>query len=149
MHGGYLIKEIKQQNSLQYETDFELAHIIGFNNKTSKCVQAHPIMSDTVIYAVGGTVIVEDLNEKNNQIFFRHALNQISCIRLSNNGKFIAVGFISQILEKKLPTSIILWEFETKTIIYEFTGITKGVSIIEFSPDDRFISGNYIKFINP
>jgi len=101
-------------------------------------------MSDTIIYAVGGTVIVEDLNEKNNQIFFRHALNEISCIRLSNNGKFIAVGFISQLLDKKYPTSIILWEFETKTIIYEFTGITKGVSIIEFSPDDRFISGNLL-----
>jgi len=135
------MEEIKLQNSSQYEKDFELAHIIGFNNKASKCVQAHPIMADTIIYAVGGTVIVEDLNEKNNQIFFRHALNQISCIRLSNNGKFIAVGFSSQILDKKLPTSIILWEFETKNIIYEFTGITKGVSIIEFSPDDRFISG--------
>jgi len=138
------MEEIKQQNATEYEKDFELAHIVGFNNKAQKCVQAHPIMSDTIIYAVGGTVIVEDLNEKNNQIFFRHALNEISCIRLSNNGKFIAVGFISQLLDKKYPTSIILWEFETKTIIYEFTGITKGVSIIEFSPDDRFISGNLL-----
>lgn len=135
---------LKRQNDTSNEKDFELAHIIGINSSNYQCVQANPCMAETILYPVGGMIIIEDLREKNNQIFFRHGNNEISCFSVSHKGKMIAVGFISENIEKKFPTSIILWNYETKTIIYEFTGITKGVNIIEFSPDDRFLAAGGI-----
>jgi WD40 repeat protein len=133
---------IKNQNDSSNEKDFELAHIIGINSNVSNCVQASPSMSETILYPVGGIVIVEDLKEKNNQIFFRHGKNPISAFRISRRGTLIAVGFVSENIEKKFPTSIILWNYETKSVLYEFTGITKGVSILEFSPDDKFLAAS-------
>lgn len=135
---------LKRQNDFSNEKDYELAHIIGINSSINQCVQAHPSMADTILYPVGGIIIVEDLVEKNNQIFFRHGKNQISCFSISHNGKMIAVGFQSENIEKKFPTSIILWNYETKATLFEFTGITKGVNIIEFSPDDKFLAASGI-----
>ena len=125
-----------------YETnkDFELSHIIGLNTNLHKCIQAHPTMADTIIYSVGGILVVEDLNDRNNQVYFRHGKNQIGSFKISNNGRLIAAGFISDNPEKKIACSVILWNFETKEVIYELTGINKGVSILEFSQDDLYLS---------
>ena len=131
---------VNDQNSEVNTKDFELSHIIGLNTNIEKCIQAHPTMSDTIIYSVGGIIIVEDLNDRNNQIYFRHGTNQIGAFRISNNGQFLAVGFISDNLEKKIPSSVILWNFETKEVIYELTGIFKGVSLLEFTHDDQYLS---------
>ena len=54
-------------NSDNQNKNFELAHIIGLNLTQKNSVQCHPIMSETIIYSVGGIVISEDLQEKNNQ----------------------------------------------------------------------------------
>jgi WD40 repeat protein len=119
--------------------DFELSHIIGINTKIPNCLQAHSVLSETISYTVGGILIVEDLNEKNNQVYFRHGTNQINCFKLSNTGKFIAVGFVAGLLDKKLPVSIILWDTENKSVVYELTGMFMGVTHIEYSQDDRFL----------
>lgn len=131
-----------QQTEDLSNNDFELSHIIGLNLSIEKAVQSHPNMNETIIYSVGGIVIAEDLAEKNNQVFFRHGNNLISSFKISNTGKYLAVGFTSgfENLDKKLPVSIILWDYEKKEILYELTGITKAVSLIEFSQDDKFIS---------
>jgi len=97
-------------------------------------------MQDCLIYSVSGIIVVEDLNDRNNQVYFRHGRNQIGAFKISNNGKFLAVGFISDNLEKAISTSVILWNFETKEVIYELSGILKGVSSIEFSQDDQYIA---------
>jgi WD40 repeat protein len=128
---------IKEQN--QEYKDYELAHIIGLNPKLPKCIQTHNSMPDTISYAVGGILIVEDLNDKNNQVYFRHGTNQIASFALSNTGKYIAVGFYSISIDKKFPASIILWDAVNKIVISEFTGIYKAVTHLEFSPDDKFL----------
>lgn len=133
----YINKSNKEDD---IQKDFELSHIIGLNTIIPKCVQTHPIMNECILYSVGGIVITEDLSEKNNQVFFRHGKNQVSCFKISNTGKFIAVGFMTTNLEKKLPTSIILWDYESKSIVYELTGIYKAITQLEFSPDDRFLA---------
>jgi WD40 repeat protein len=122
--------------------DFELSHIIGLNTKLREPVQSHPLMNETIIYSVGGIVITEDLSEKNNQVFFRHGSQDISCFKISNTGRFLAVGFTrgEQNFDKKLPVSIILWDYQNKEILYELTGLFKAVTSITFSNDDKFIS---------
>jgi len=131
---------IMEQNNPQNEKDFELVHIMGLNSSINNCVQAHPAMTETISYAVGGMVVTEDLQERNNQIFFRHGTNQISSFRISNSGKLLAVGFTTSNLDKKLPASVIIWDYENKKVLYELSGIFKAVKSIEFSPDDRFVS---------
>lgn len=131
---------VSEQNNEDSTRDFELSHLIGLNTNIEKCIQGHPSMPDSLIYSVGGIIVVEDLNDRNNQVYFRHGRNQISAFKISNNGKFLAVGFVSDNLEKAIPTSVILWNFETKEVIYELSGILKGVNIIEFSQDDQYIA---------
>lgn len=133
---------VDEQNTIEKNKDFELSHIIGLNTNVNKCLQAHPTMTDTLLYAVGGIVVIEDLNDRNNQVYFRHGKNQINCFKISNSGKFLAVGFISDNLEKKIPSSIILWSFETKEVIYELNGIFKGVTNLEFSQDDKYLAAS-------
>lgn len=134
-----MIDNIMEQNNPSSEKEFELAHIIGLNSVLYNCVQAHPSMTETISYAVGGIIITEDLMDRNNQVFFRHGTNQISCFKISYSGKLLAVGFTTNSLDKILPANIIIWDFENKKVLYELTGITKAVKRIEFSPDDRFI----------
>jgi WD40 repeat protein len=131
---------VSEQNNDDCIRDFELSHIIGLNTNMEKCIQGHPSMPDSLIYSVGGIIVVEDLNDRNNQVYFRHGRNQIGAFKISNNGKFLGVGFVSDNLEKSIPTSVILWNFETKEVIYELSGILKGVNIIEFSQDDQYIA---------
>lgn len=122
--------------------NFELSHIIGLNTYINKPIQCHPIYSDTIIYAVGGIIISEDLNEKNNQIFFRHNNNQINCFRISNTGKYLAVGFTSgkENFDRKILTSIIIWDYGNKKILNEISEVYKAVNLLEFSQDDKFLA---------
>ena len=133
------ITEANQQDALN--RNFELSHIIGLNINQAKSVQCHPAMQEVIIYSVGGIIISEDLTEKNNQVFFRHGKNKINCFRISNSGKYLAVGFTTgeENYDKQLIASIILWDYENKQIIYEINEIYKAVTLLEFSQDDKFL----------
>ena len=115
------ITEANQQDALN--RNFELSHIIGLSINQAKSVQCHPAMQEVIIYSVGGIIISEDLTEKNNQVFFRHGKNKINCFRISNSGKYLAVGFTTgeENYDKQLIASIILWDYENKQILYEIT----------------------------
>jgi WD40 repeat protein len=146
-----LKENIKSENtSDNLNKDFELAHCIGLNTSVKEPVQSHPSMNETILFSIGGIIITEDLTEKNNQVFFRHNKNAISCFKISNTGRYLAVGFTSgtHLLDKNLPVSIIVWDYERKHILYELTGIKKSVNILEFSQDDKFLAAagadNYV-----
>ena len=134
------IEEVNKQDELN--ANFELSHIIGLNLIDKNCVQCHPVMPETIIYAVGGIVICEDLTEKNNQVFFRHGQNRINCFKISNSGKYLAVGFTTgeENFDKDLIASVIVWDYENKKIMYEINEIYKAVTLLEFSQDDNFLS---------
>lgn len=133
------ITEANQNDDLN--KNFELSHIIGLNINHSKSVQCHPAMQEVIIYSVGGIIISEDLTEKNNQVFFRHGKNKINCFRISNSGKYLAVGFTTgeENYDKQLIASIIIWDYENKQILYEINEIYKAVTLLEFSQDDKFL----------
>ena len=122
--------------------NFELSHIIGLKLVEKDCVQCHPVMPETIIYAVGGIIICEDLTEKNNQVFFRHGQNKINCFKISHSGRYLAVGFTTgeENFDKDLIASIIVWDYENKKIMYEINEIYKAVILLEFSQDDQFLS---------
>lgn len=131
---------ITDQNNEAIEKNFEMAHMLGLNSKIRNSVQCHPSLPDTLIYTVGGTIVIEDMNDKNNQVFFKHGNYQISCFKVSNTGAYLAVGFSQPPLDKNFPTSVLLWDFVNKTVITEFKGIFKQVNHLSFSQDDKFLA---------
>ena len=136
-------EEIETINKVDEKNiNFELAHIIGLKLLERDSVQCHPVMPETIIYAVGGIIICEDLTEKNNQVFFRHGQNKINCFKISHSGKYLAVGFTigEENFDKDIIASIILWDYENKKIMYEINEIYKAVTLLEFSQDDKFLS---------
>lgn len=137
---------MKEKQKDDNQINFELAHIFGINSRIRNCVQAHPFMEETILYSVGGIIICEDLNDKNNQVYFRHSYFNINCFKISNTGRMLAVGFITADLEKKFSSPVIVWDYENKLVQLELTGINKGVSFLEFSPDDRFLLGIIFRF---
>jgi WD40 repeat protein len=144
-------ENIKAENTSDIlNKDFELVHCIGLNTTVKDPVQSHPSMNETILFSIGGIIITEDLTEKNNQVFFRHNKNEISCFKISKTGRYLAVGFTSgsHLQDKNLPVSIILWDYERKQILFELTGIKKSVNVLEFSQDDKFLAAagadNYV-----
>ena len=133
------ITEINQRDDKN--PNFELSHIMGLR-LSKECVQCHPQMAETILYSVGGIVICEDLAEKNNQVFFRHGQNRINCFKISNSGRYLAVGFTigEENFDKDLVASLIIWDYENKKIMYEINEINKAITLLEFSQDDKFLS---------
>ena len=44
-----------------------MEHSIGYNAKYSDTVMYHPIEKDTLIYPIGGLLVIENLHDKSNQ----------------------------------------------------------------------------------
>lgn len=70
----------------------EMEHSIGYNGKYSNTVHFHPTDKDTLIYSIGGLVVIEDLHDKHKQEFLRGHDMEISAIAVSNSGKLLATG---------------------------------------------------------
>lgn len=131
--------ECNTNNNNELSSVLDISYIFGLNSRINLSVQFHPILQETIVYVVGGIIITEDLNDKYNQVYFYHE-KQISSFKVSNSGKYLAVGLINNVLEKDILASVIIWDYENKKIILELKGIKKGVKNLEFSPDDQFVS---------
>ena len=75
-----------QQNLLEME------HSIGYNGKYTDTVKFHPTDKDTLLYGIGGLLVIENLHDKHKQEFLRGHDMEISTIAVSNSGKLIATG---------------------------------------------------------
>jgi hypothetical protein len=69
-----------------------MEHSIGYNAKYSDTVRYHPTEKDTLIYPIGGLLVIENLHDKSKQQFLRGHDMEISAIAISNSGKIIATG---------------------------------------------------------
>lgn len=70
----------------------ELEHSIGYNGKYQNTVHYHPFDKDTIIYNIGGLLVLENVHDKHQQQFLRGHDMEISAIALSNSGNLIATG---------------------------------------------------------
>ena len=69
-----------------------MEHSIGYNGNYSNTVHFHPTKENTLIYNIGGLLVIEDLHDKHKQEFLRGHDMEISCIAVSPNGNMIATG---------------------------------------------------------
>jgi len=60
-------------------------------------VHHHPFEKDTLIYNIGGLLVLENLHDKHKQQFLRGHDMEISAIAVSNSGSLIATGQLGTI----------------------------------------------------
>jgi cilia- and flagella-associated protein 52 len=71
----------------------ELETAIGFEGKINNGLKIHPDKMH-MIYAIGCNIVIENLHTRHQEFLIGHN-NNISCIAVSNNGKYIASGQIT------------------------------------------------------
>lgn len=70
----------------------EMAHSIGYNGAYPNTVRFHPVQKDTLVYNIGGLLVIEDLHDKHKQEFLRGHDMELSAIAVSATGNMIASG---------------------------------------------------------
>ena len=117
-----------------------MEHSIGYNGKYTDTVKFHPTDKDTLIYGIGGLLVIENLHDKHKQEFLRGHDMEISTIAISNSGKFIATGQKGTCFQKTPDAPVIIWSYDTKKPLAVLKGIQDCVNRLMFSPDDKFLA---------
>jgi len=69
-----------------------MEHSVGYNGLYPNTVHFHPTLKDTLIYNIGGLLVIEDLHDKHKQEFLRGHDMELSAIAVSSTGRMIASG---------------------------------------------------------
>lgn len=117
----------------------DLVSTIGFAGDVPGGLLMHPD-GNHLIYPLGNTVVIVDLmttkQDKSKQRFLSGHTDNVSCIAVSKSGRFVASG---QVTHMGFKADIIVWDFETKTLIQKLTLHKVKVQGLAFSPNDKYL----------
>lgn len=112
----------------------ELDYSIGFAGNVRNSLALHP-NKQNFIYVSGGSVVVGDLKEPQNQRFFRGGhVGPITQFAVSPDGSMIATGGIGS------EPDVIVWDFKSGKALYSLQEHDHGISALAFSDDGRFLA---------
>ena len=109
--------------------------VIGFSGEVANSLHMHKA-SSSLIYALGSTLCVRELSTQT-QHFLKGHEKPINIMSLSASGNLIASadkqksGFLSTIL---------LWDYETKSIKHHLKIHKESVQALAFSADDKYLA---------
>jgi len=109
-------------------TTIELEHAIGFSATIPNVLN---LSGNSLIYPAGGNVVISDMNDPHNQTFLRGHDDKITC--LTTSPRFIASGQIGT------NSDVIVWNQESKEIVYRLREHDHGVSCVAFSHDEKLL----------
>lgn len=97
-----------------------------------------------LIYALGDTVIIENIEENrktkslndSQKVYLRGHTDKVTCIAVSNTGKYIASG---QQTHMGFKADIIVWDFQNQTLYHTFTLHNVKVQALAFSPNELYL----------
>lgn len=115
--------------------DLELERIIGFNGKVQGGLQVHPDR-EHIIYPLGNNIVIEDISNEASQCILSSHTNDVTCIAISNDGRYIASG---QETFMGFKASIILWDYETKRVVTKWDLHKVKVQALAFSKNDKYV----------
>eukprot|EP00933_Yihiella_yeosuensis_P070649 TRINITY_DN78795_c0_g1_i1.p1 TRINITY_DN78795_c0_g1~~TRINITY_DN78795_c0_g1_i1.p1 ORF type:complete len:613 (+),score=88.29 TRINITY_DN78795_c0_g1_i1:61-1899(+) len=110
----------------------ELEHAIGCNAEFKSICHLHPNGRDH-IKAVGGVIIVGDLNDPHEQVFLHGHDDFITCLAVSHGGHMCASG------QQGANADVILWSLDSRRQLHCFQEQDHGIDCVTFSHDDRFL----------
>lgn len=104
-----------------------------------------------LIYALGSTVIVENLETKSQVCLSGHT-DEVTCIAVSKSGRYLASG---QKTHMGFKADIIVWDYEERKLYLRLTLHKVKVEALAFSPNDMYLvslggqdDGRFVAFLN-
>ncbi|XP_040187051.1 cilia- and flagella-associated protein 52 [Rana temporaria] len=119
-----------QEGDMQLELD----SVIGFNGHVPSGLISHPDR-EHLIYPLGCTVVIENLN-KHKQYFLHGHTNNVSCVAISKNGRYLASG---QVTYMGFKADIFLWDYAKRESCGKLTLHKVKVEALAFSPNDQYL----------
>mmetsp|Transcript_7868 Transcript_7868/g.18371 ORF Transcript_7868/g.18371 Transcript_7868/m.18371 type:complete len:615 (-) Transcript_7868:106-1950(-) len=110
----------------------DLEHAIGCNVRFPNICLLHPD-GKSYVKAVGGVVILGDLNNPHEQVFLHGHDDFITCIAISHRGDLCASG------QQGANADVILWDLNEKAMRFKFEEHDHGIDCLCFSHDGAFL----------
>jgi len=115
--------------------DLELERIIGFNGKVDGGLMVHPDR-EHIVYPLGNNIIIEDITNEAKQCILSSHTNNVTCIAISNDGRYIVSG---QETFMGFKASIILWDYATKSVVTKWDLHKVKVQALAFSVNGKYV----------
>ncbi|XP_077314728.1 cilia- and flagella-associated protein 52 [Lithobates pipiens] len=116
------------------DLQLELDSVIGFNGHVPSGLISHPDR-EHLIYPLGCTVVIENLS-KHKQYFLHGHTNNVSCVAVSKNGRYLASG---QVTYMGFKADIFLWDYAKRESCGKLTLHKVKVEALAFSPNDQYL----------
>ncbi|XP_022080542.1 cilia- and flagella-associated protein 52-like [Acanthaster planci] len=114
--------------------ELELLSTTGFNGNVYAGLKVHPD-KEHIIYPLGNTVIIEHIT-KHTQNFLQGHTDDVSCVAISKDGKYIASG---QVTYMGFKANIIIWDFNEKELYCRLELHKVKVQSLAFSPSSKYL----------
>ncbi|KAK3267174.1 hypothetical protein CYMTET_24255 [Cymbomonas tetramitiformis] len=113
-----------------------LEGVIGFGGNVKSGLLLHPDGS-TLIYPLGSTIVIREKGSPKSQEFLQGHSDKVSCLALSNSGRYLASG---QITYMGFCADIIIWDLEERKLLYRMSLHKVKVQSLSFSYDDQYLA---------
>ncbi|KAL3875946.1 hypothetical protein ACJMK2_033846 [Sinanodonta woodiana] len=113
----------------------EIDSIIGLNGKVHGGMKVHPNRQH-LIFPLGCAVVIEDISTNKQESLWGHT-DYVTCIGVSNSGKYIASG---QRTHMGFKAEVIIWDYEKRKAIHALTLHKVKVEAVAFSPNDLYLA---------
>ena len=137
---SYAIEELRD---VDYKVAFsapaktlKLDHVYGYNGRDSRD-NIHFLKTDEYIYHVAAVVIIAN-PKTNSQRFYCSHTDDILSLTINNKRTLVASGQKDPRGKKLLPF-ISVWEPRSLREVFRFHHHERGVGIVAFTPDNRFL----------
>lgn len=113
-----------------------LESVIGFEGKVNGGLVLHP-NGKTMIYPLGATIVIKELGDAFSQSFLQGHSDEVSCLTLSADGRYLASG---QITYMGFTADIIVWDLETRQMVHRMSLHKVKVQALTFSHDGKYLA---------
>lgn len=126
-----------QENNFEESKEpgyLNLMAVIGFNGAVIDGLILHPD-NETLIFPIGNQIIVRNVLTRQDQFLKGHS-NYISCMTLSNSGRYLASG---QKTYSGFKADIIIWDLQTMSLIHRFSIHKYLIQSLCFSDNEKYL----------
>ncbi|KAK9810051.1 hypothetical protein WJX72_004013 [[Myrmecia] bisecta] len=110
--------------------------VVGFSGCVENGLVLHPD-GKTLIYPLGSTVVLRNVNDKGTQDFLQGHTDKVSCLAISRSGRYLASG---QQTYMGFKADVIIWDLEKHTLLHRMSLHKVKVQALDFSHDEKYLA---------